>query len=330
MEFGTAKAIDRRAIPASATEAMWQAGDGHPIRRIDFPGLPDEDPDAPQRGSLLFLPGRGDFYEKYLESLDYWHREAWRVSALDWRGQAGSGRLSSDPTTGHVSDFSVWIDDLAAFWKDWIETTLAPHVIVGHSMGGHLVLRAVAEKRINPVAVVLSAPMLGFLTPGPNRLLHKVAQTMCRFGDPERVAWKTSEKPGTTVAARSTLLTHDLERYNDETFWKTERPYLGMGPGSWRWVERGYASMLELDRQGVLESVDVPVLLLTARFDGLVSWKAIERAARRLPRAQLVTWGREARHELLREADPVRDKVLHTIDDFLDRLAPPVAQDDPA
>lgn len=329
MESGTAGRMDRRAIPADAQEGIWLAPDGHPIRRIDWPGgraTAREAGDESPRGSLLFLPGRGDFYEKYLESLEYWHDEGWRVTALDWRGQAGSGRLSAHPDIGHVEDFSVWLDDLAAFWTEWVETTPAPHVIVGHSMGGHLVLRSVAEKRINPVAVVLSAPMLGFLTPGPNRVLHKVAAAMCRIGPPERMAWKISEKPGTNMAARNTLLTHDDARYADEAWWKAARPGLGMGPGSWRWVERAYVSMLALEAPGLLESVDLPVLLLSARFDGLVSSKAIERAARRLPRAQLVTWGREARHELLREADPVRDKVIRTIDDFLDRMAQPLAE----
>lgn len=326
MDFGTIRRIDRRAIPDDAVESTWAAKDGHAIRRIDWAGLAEPAGAEPPRGSILFLPGRGDFYEKYLESLDYWHCEGWRVTALDWRGQAGSGRLSAHPDIGHVEDFGIWLDDLAAFWTEWVATTPAPHVIMGHSMGGHLVLRAVAERRINPVAVVLSAPMLGFLTPGPNRLMHKVAQAMCRVGDPARPAWKISEKPGTTAAARNTLLTHDADRYEDETQWKARRPYLGMGPGSWRWVERGYASMIALEAPGLLESVDVPVLLLATRYDGLVSWKAIERTARRLPRAQLVSWGREARHELLREVDPVRDKVLATIDDFLDRLAPPPAE----
>ena len=322
MISGQREPLDRRAIPASAHEATWAAGDGQLLRRIDWPGARDDDPATAARGSILFLPGRGDFYEKYLESLDYWHQEGWRVTALDWRGQAGSGRMTSDPLTGHIADFSVWLDDLSAFWAQWVSETPAPHVIIGHSMGGHLVLRSIAEKKINPVAAVLSAPMLGFLTPGPNRLLHGVAQMMCRFGDPERVAWTNSEKPGATMAARSMLLTHDEARYGDEAHWKAARPCLGMGPGSWRWVERAYASMMVLDRPGVLEAVDLPILLLAARHDGLVSWKAIERAAKRLPRAQLTSWGREARHELLREADLVRDKAMQTIDDFLDRMAP--------
>lgn len=326
MESGRAGVIDRRAIPAAAKEGLWAATDGHAIRRIDWPGSTVQADAEGPRGSILFLPGRGDFYEKYLESLDYWHNEGWHVTALDWRGQAGSGRLSAHPDLGHISDFSVWVDDLAAFWTQWVKQTPGPHVIIGHSMGGHLVLRSVAEKKINPVAVVLSAPMLGFLTPGPNRVLHKVAQAMCRIGDPERAAWKISEKPGTTLAARNTLLTHDEARYADEAHWKAARPYLGMGPGTWRWVERAYASMVALDAPGLLESVELPVLLLSARYDGLVSARAIEAAAHRLPRAQLNVWGREARHELLREVDAVRDKVVRTIDNFLDRLAPQMEQ----
>lgn len=330
MDLDKVGQIDRRAIPAAANETVWHAPDGHPIRRIDWPGNVAQDGMPGARGSLLFLPGRGDFYEKYLESLDYWNGEGWRVTALDWRGQAGSGRFADDPQTGDVPDFTVWLDDLAAFWKEWVAATPGPHVIIGHSMGGHLVLRAVAEQRINPVSVVLSAPMLGFLTPGPIRMLHAVARMMCRIGDPERQAWSSSEKPGASVAARNTLLTHDDARYGDETHWKAVRPFLGMGPGSWRWVERAYASTRVLEEPGVLEAVDVPVLLLATRYDGLVSWRAIERAARRLPRAQLASWGREARHELLREVDEVRDPVMHTIDDFLDRLAPSAHETSPA
>ncbi len=318
-----AKAFDARAIPAAAHEGHWIAPDGSFIRRIDWAPLAGKR----VRGSLLFLPGRGDFYEKYLEALDRWHRLGWRVTALDWRGQAGSGRNSDHPVfgqmTGHVEDFAVWIDDLAAFWAEWsVETVVpGPKVIVAHSMGGHLALRAVAERRIDPVAMALSAPMLGFATPGPVPLLHLVALAMCRFGDPARPAWKWSEKPGQKVSRRASLLTHDPARYADEMFWRETRPDLAMGPGSWRWIERGYASMRGLFARGVLESVETPVLLLSARHDKLVDSRAIGRAAKRLPRAQLVTWD-EAYHELLREEDAVRNEVLRRIDDFFDRLAP--------
>lgn len=234
----------RRTIPALARESVWTAGDGHCIRRIDWPA----EASAAPRGSILFLPGRGDAYEKYLETLGDWHGAGWQVTAADWRGQAGSGRLGHDLHTGHVDDFSLWIDDLAAFWEEWRAQNPGPHVLIGHSMGGHLVLRATAEKRVDPAALVLSAPMLGFAGPKlPAALLHGVARLMRTLGDPARPAWKWSEKPGELPAARQDLLTHDAARYADEVWWREQRPEIVMGPGSWGWVERAYA-----DRKSVV------------------------------------------------------------------------------
>ena len=46
-------------------------------------------------------------------------------------------RLGSDAVTGHIDDFSTWVDDLAALWADWRAATPGPHVLAGHSMGGH-------------------------------------------------------------------------------------------------------------------------------------------------------------------------------------------------
>ena len=64
-----------------------------------------------------------------------------------------------------------------------------------------------------------------------------------------------------------------------------------------------------------------PVLLLSADNDRLVSAPAIKAGALRLPRGELMRFGKEARHELLREVDPIRDRALAGIDDFLDRVA---------
>lgn len=308
----------RRAIPDGAVESRWQAADGKSmLRRIDWP-VPGQ-----PRGSLLFLPGRGDCYEKWLESLEQWACEGWAVSSIDWRGQALSGRLGRDGTTGHVDDFALWIDDLARFWSDWSRARPGPHVLVGHSMGGHLALRAVAERRVTPDALVLSAPMLGIHPAAvPAAILHPVARAMTLLGDSRRPAWKHNEKPQLIPNARARLLTHDESRYSDEDWWRQKRPAIAMGPASWGWIERALASIRGLEAKGLLESVDVPVLLLAARHDGLVSWPAIRRAAARLPDGELVDWGHESRHEILREVDAVRDRALAAIRDFLNRKAP--------
>lgn len=309
--------IDRRAIPPHARESVWHAADGHAIRRIDWPGA------APARGSILFLPGRGDFYEKYLETLEQWHKAGWRVTAADWRGQAGSGRLGKDAVTGHIDDFDIWVDDLAALWAGWMAETPGPHVLAGHSMGGHLVLRALVDGRVHPDAVVLSAPMTGMNGPPlPLNALHNTARMMSALGDPTRQAWKWSEKPGELPSNRADLLTHDAIRYADEVWWRGHRPELVMGPASWRWVERAYASWRQLEAPGALEAVDVPVLILSTSSDKLVNHPANLRAARRLPKGELVAFGPEAHHEILREVDAVRDRAMAAITEFLDRAAP--------
>lgn len=315
-------AIDRRAIPADARESVWTLADGHPVRRIDWPGAASAG-DTKARGSILFFPGRGDHYEKYLESLEEWRRAGWRVTASDWRGQAGSGRLGKDAVTGHIEDFAIWIDDLAHLWQQWTAETSGPRILMGHSMGGHLVMRALIERRVAPDACVLSAPMLGFQTPPlPLAMLHGVASLMAMVGDPARQAWKWSEKPGEIPAGREMLLTHDPDRYRDEQWWRDTRPELVMGPASWRWVERGYASMRQLEAPGAMEGVDVPVLILSTAIDKLVSHAANVRAAGRLPKGELVAFGEEAHHEILREVDPVRRRAMHEIAAFLDRVAP--------
>lgn len=225
--------------------------------------------------------------------------------------------------TGHIDDFGTWVDDLAALWHEWKSTCPGPHVLAAHSMGGHIALRSLVEARIDPDAVVLSAPMLGFvgqLLPVP--LMHGVARLLAALGDRRRPAWKWSEKPGEVPARREMLLTHDPDRYSDEQWWREHRPELVMGPGSWGWVERAYASMRGLFAAGGLEAVSTPVLLLGTSNDRLVAWEPIVEAARRLPHGELVAFGKEAHHELLREADPVRDRAMAAVASFLNTHLP--------
>ena len=64
------------------------------------------------------------------------------------------------------------------------------------------------------------------------------------------------------------------------------------------------------------------VPLFSTTSDKLVSHAANVRAAQRLPKGELLEFGEEAHHEILREVDAVRDKAMGTIAEFLDRVAP--------
>ena len=279
-------------------------------------------PSAGSRGSILWIGGRGDIIEKYLECFEEWHGARWHVAAFDWRGQGGSGRLLADPSVGHMPDFATWTDDLAAFWADWTVRTPGPHVIMGHSMGGHLVLRALLEKRIAPAATVLSAPMLGFTGgPLPQSWAGGFAALLAGL-IPERKAWKQGEKPGAVDARRQFYLTHDAARYEDEVWWKGQNPSLSLGPASWAWVAAAYRSNALIDAPGALENLTADILIVGTEGDKLVSPAAIHRAAERLPSAELLMFDKTVAHEVLREIDGVRDEILARIAAFLDRAAP--------
>lgn len=313
----TKTTMNRRIIPADAVETTWTAEDGWPIRRIDWRG------GRTPRGSMLFLPGRGDHYEKYLETLQYFADSGWYVTSIDWRGQAGSGRLLADPHVGHIDDFSTWIADLRHFWTIWKASVPGPHVVLAHSMGGHLATRALAEGVMDPVAVALSAPMLGIPTGGlPLGFNHAFAKLMCRIGRGEAAAWKVSEKPMSPIDMRAMILTHDKDRYEDELAWWKIRPEVKLGPPSWHWVERAIASIRFMDEPGVLENIRTPILLIATTADQLVSTPRTIQDGKRLPNAETLIFGKEAAHELLRESDGVRDQCLDRIDRFLDMHAP--------
>lgn len=300
----------RRAIPATARITHWTAPDGWRLRRFDWPA------DAHPRGSILFQGGRGDIFEKYLEAFAHWHGLGWSITSFDWRGQGGSGRLSPNPHVGHVDNFEIFVDDFAAFWAEWSRDTAGPHVAIGHSMGGHLMLRALTEGVARPDAAVLIAPMLGLHSPLGAGLGERLARVLAGAGNPARPAWKVNERPATT-ASRQTLLTHDVERYEDELYWQSSKPELLLGPPSWRWVVKAFESTRLLRNDPRLKTMTVPVLMILAEADQLVSTRAALQVAARLPDVEVVRFGAESAHEVLREADGVRNRAIGAIDGFL-------------
>lgn len=296
----------RRALPADATVTRWPAPDGWLLRRFDWPGR--------GRGGILFQTGRGDVFEKYLEAFGHWHRAGWSITAFDWRGQGGSGRLAPDPHVGHADDFAPFIADLAAVWQQW--NVAGPRVAMGHSMGGHLVLRGMLERAIEPDAAVLIAPMVGLKAPVGSRVGEALARIMRDLGDPARAAWKGNERPASRKK-RQQLLTNDVGRYADEQWWYEQLPDIRLGPPSWSWLVQAFASTREQRGDSRLATLATPILMLVADEDGLVGSRAAVELARRLPNAELHQFGRESAHEILREADPVRNRALAVIDQFL-------------
>jgi lysophospholipase len=298
----------RRAHPAGAHIRTWTAPDGWAIRRMEWPQPAATAP----RGSLIFAGGRGDFIEKYLEAFAHWHGRGWNVTGFDWRGQG-----ASRGTGFAVDSFDLLVDDLDALLSAWRAEGPGPHVAIGHSMGGHLLLRTLIERKPALDAVVLVAPMIVVNSaPIPSWLAPEMADAMCLLGFGPVPMWKTPPGPH-----RQRILTSSRERYEDEAWWWKKEPGWNLGAPSWAWMRAAFRSADASFTPERLAGVKLPVLLLGAERDRLVSPAAIRRVAGELPDAELEMI-LETGHEILREADPVRLAALARIDAFLDRRAP--------
>ncbi|GAA0668117.1 lysophospholipase [Sphingomonas insulae] len=303
----------RRDMAVESRVSAWVAPDGWPHRRFDW-----THPDS--RGRILVQGGRADIIEKYLETIAHLHAQRWSVTAFDWRGQGGSGRLSDDPHVGHAASFDPWVDDLTAFWREWRADADGPAMLLAHSMGGHLALRAMLDGGVDPDAAVLVAPMVGVRSPVGAGAGLRVARLMTRLGDPARAAW-TVRGDAKSAGHRERLLTHSHDRYADEAVWYARDPSLLLGPPSWAWVLEAFVSGARLQADPRLSTLATPILMLVADADGLVDSPAAVRLAGKLPHAELVRFGPESAHEILREGDAVRLRAYALIDAFLERHA---------
>ena len=268
------------------------------------------------RGSLLYAGGRGDFIEKYIEALHHWRQAGWNVTTFDWRGQGAS---RGDIEGGNLGDFEAWIADLAALSSNVRADSAGPHIVIGHSMGGHLVLRALAERRVAPDAAVLTAPMIEVNSaPLPGLAGAPLAELMCATGMSDVRMWTNPPRGTPWWDRRQASLTKSPQRYADELYWWGREPGFQIGPPSWGWMRAAYRSASEWFTPARLAKVAEPVLIVGTDRDRLVSPSAIRRVAGLLPRGELFMFPTAA-HEILREVDEVRLDALARIDAFLAR-----------
>lgn len=303
-----------RAHPQGAVFSDWAAPDGMILRRMDWPVCGRRK----RRGSLLFVNGRGDFIEKYLETYAHFQATGWDVTSFDWRGQGGSRGPGEEKAR---AGFDILVDDLEALIADWRASRPGCHVVLGHSMGGHLLLRTIIDRKPALDAVILTAPMLEVNSaPIPIRIAPDIADTMYWLGLGRIPMWKTPPSMLVAGGRRNRNLTGSRERYEDELFWWEAEPGFNLGPPSFGWMRAAFRSRAATFTPEKLGTVYLPMLIIGAEKDRLVSAAAIREAAALLPDAELEMMP-DARHEILRDADPVRDRALARIDAFLAGLA---------
>src|SRR3546814_13226764 len=88
-------------------------------------------------------------------------------------------------------------------------------MLIGHSMGGHLMLRHVAGEEPPVKGLVLSSPMVSFRTPLPGGLVRRIAPWMVKHGRGAGYALSKGPRPAAANHILQRLLTSHVARYAD-------------------------------------------------------------------------------------------------------------------
>ncbi|MCO6382944.1 alpha/beta fold hydrolase [Oceanicola sp. 502str15] len=293
--------------------AFWlTCADGVRVRMAWWPA---EEAKGPAKGTVLFFPGRTEYVEKYGRAAREYVAAGWNMAAMDWRGQGLADRALPDPATGHVSEFDDYqrdVDAMVAAVRE-LEAAPLPHVMIGHSMGGCIGLRA--AHRIELEAAAFSAPMWGIRFHPVVRPAAWVLSTLSRpLGMGGRFAPGTVPETYALAAEfENNMLTRDEEMWHYMRAQLLAHPELSLGGPSLHWLNRALVEMRALLR---MPAPDLPCLTYLGGNERIVDPGAVHRRMASWPGAELVQ-PEGAEHEILMETPEVRaDFFARTIKFF--------------
>ena len=307
--------LARNPIPSGAVVGEFAGYDGTKLRFARW-----EATRAPRRGTACVFPGRGEFIEKYFEVIADLRRRGFAVAMLDWRGQGASARVLANPRKGYVRNFAEYDADLTRFMRDVVLPDCPPpYIALAHSMGANVLLRNATIQGSWFDRMVLTAPMLALANekvPAPQSLARFYAATL-GFG-PLGTSYVLggTDMPEEARQFEGNALTSDPERFERNKQIVELAPQLALGSPTIAWLRAAYQSCRFVMRPEFSLNVRVPLLLVAAGQDRIVSATAIEELASRLKIGARVVIG-GSRHEILQERDEIRQRFWAAFDAYL-------------
>ncbi len=305
--------IPRNPVPAGAESGVITGYDGTELRYARW-----KPPAHGRKGTVCLFGGRAEYMEKYFETVSDLRQRGFAVATMDWRGQGGSTRALRNPLKGHVEDFAQYERDLAQFVSEIVLPDCPPPYFgLAHSMGGNILIRAACMRDCWFDRIVLTAPMVGLAGPASSLgLTSAVSQLAVFFGLGDLYVPGGSNAVAGTGRFEGNPLTSDKRRYDRNRLILETAPQLGLASPTLAWLRAATASMQEINAFGFPPTVHVPILMIAAGEDKVVSNKAIDELALQLKAGERIVID-GARHELLQEREAIREQVWAAFDAFV-------------
>ncbi len=244
------------------------------------------------RGQVVIVHGLAEHMGRYAHVAAALAEAGWRVIGLELRGHG-----DSEGKRGHVERWGSYAEDLALA----MELADGPCVLLGHSMGGLVVLDALLDNPDAAVAgIVLTNPLLGVRVKAP-------AWKLALAGFLSRVLPR--------VSLDNELDTDKISRDKDvvEAYVADPKVYRGITP---RWYVEMLAAMERV--QTAAASYRTPLLMVTSDADGICDPPAAREFMTRYGSGGEEKRYDELYHEVLNE--PEKEQVMGDILAWLQAL----------
>lgn len=266
---------------------------------------------------LLLLQGRAEFIEKYQGIARQLQSKGFTVISFDWQGQGLSSRTLENRHKGYIQRFDAYVADLEIFYSRVVEPEGLPVYILAHSMGGHIALRFMGRHPSTIKKAVLASPMIDLELPVITRQVARfISRRFSGTGFAEKYVPGSMDYSHRQARFKENVLTHDPEKYkilHDEI---KKNPDLALGGVTWGWLHAAFESIRELKQDKMVRNILVPILMISAQKDRVVSSRAQEEFCKRLPDAEFLPI-EGAFHELLFEAPAIDRQVWKAFDRFI-------------
>jgi lysophospholipase len=309
----TLAVVPSNPVPEGAKVGFFETSDRVKLRYATFPkggGAP--------RGTICLVQGRTEFIEKYFETVADFQSRGFAVATFDWRGQGGSQRLIRNQRIGYVDTFDDYWTDLKSFHASiLLPDCPPPYYLVGHSMGGLVCLYAGLRDRMMFERIFLSAPMVGLDNqPFSMAGMARLCDTLSLIGLGHFPVGRKADKPPSEANFAGNPVTSDLTRYMRMVDVLKTRRDLEIAAPAVRWGAAAFAAMARAARDDFPGAIKIPVLMLAAARDEIVSTSAIEQLGLRMRTGRHMVVP-AARHELFMENDSIRGQVFAAFDAFI-------------
>lgn len=269
------------------------------------------------KGSVILLQGRNECIEKYAETANDLNLRGFDVVSFDWRGQGGSSRFFSDHRRGHIDSFGQYAADLdMIFTEVALPECRAPFYILAHSTGALVSLYAAPNLNNRIQRMMLCSPFLGIAEERLSQTQVQFISETLNFLGLGNMHMGGSRNGIANIPFETNRLTTDPVRYARNREILDPKNGLGLGSATAGWLSASMKAVDYVRDTDHMAQIHIPILLVNAGADRVVSTAAIEDYAGRIRSGAVITID-GARHELMQENDRYREQLLAAFDAFI-------------